>query len=74
LWAGCELPLALAQKTMHRLNDLPGETCNGCSKRNWNDEGPGMPRSRQQVPEQIVGLLRLIEVGTANGKTAACAL
>jgi hypothetical protein len=68
------LPLALAQKTMHRLNDLPDETCNGCSKRNWNDEGPGMPRSRQQVPEQIVGLLRLIEVGTANGKTAAYAL
>ena len=33
-----------------------------------------MARGRKQTPEQIVGLLRLIEVGTANGKTAAYAL
>jgi hypothetical protein len=33
-----------------------------------------MARGGKQTPEQIVGLLRLIEVGTANGKTAAYAL
>ncbi|MGA2753550.1 MAG: hypothetical protein ABSE53_07255 [Terracidiphilus sp.] len=32
-----------------------------------------MARGRKQTPEQIVGLLRQIEVGTANGKTAAIA-
>ncbi len=33
-----------------------------------------MARARKQTPDQIVGLLRLIAVGTANGKTAAYAL
>ena len=32
-----------------------------------------MARGRKQTPEQIVGLLRQIEAGTANGKTAAIA-
>lgn len=32
-----------------------------------------MARGRKRTPEQIVGLLRQIEVGTANGKTAAVA-
>jgi hypothetical protein len=38
------------------------------------EEGHGMAQGRKQTPEQITGLLRLIEVGTANGKTAACTL
>jgi len=33
-----------------------------------------MAQGRKQTPEQIIGLLRQIEVGTANGKTAAYAL
>ena len=32
-----------------------------------------MTRGRKQTPEQIIGLLRQIEVGTANGKTSAVA-
>ena len=32
-----------------------------------------MARGRKQTPEQIIGLLGRIEVGTANGKTAAMA-
>jgi putative transposase len=32
-----------------------------------------MARGRKQTPEQIIGLMRQIEVGTANGKTAAIA-
>lgn len=32
-----------------------------------------MARGRKQMPEQIVGLLRQIEVGTAIGKAAAIA-
>jgi hypothetical protein len=34
-----------------------------CDKLAWKKHG--MARSRKQTPEQIVGLLRLIEVGTA---------
>jgi hypothetical protein len=30
-----------------------------------------MARARKPTPKQIIGLLRQIEVGTANGKTAA---
>ena len=33
-----------------------------------------MARARKETPEQIIGLLRLIEVGAENGKTAACTL
>jgi putative transposase len=32
-----------------------------------------MTRGRKQTPEQIIGLLRQIEVGTANAKTSAVA-
>jgi putative transposase len=56
------------------LHGVPGEFCTSGSETNWYVDGPGMARGKPHTPEQIVNVLRQIEVAIAIGKTtpAAC--
>jgi putative transposase len=53
---------------------VPGKFCTSGSETNWYGREPQMARGKRHTPEQIVNVLRQIEVAIANGKTtpAAC--
>jgi putative transposase len=48
---------------------MPGLFCISCDETNWNKEELCMARGKKHTAEQIVNLLRQVEVGVANGKT-----
>jgi putative transposase len=50
---------------------VPGLLCTSGNDRNWDEKGLGMARGKKHSAEQIVNLLRQIEVAIANGKTTA---
>jgi putative transposase len=50
---------------------VPGLLCTSGNDRNWDEKELGMARGKKHSAEQIVNLLRQIEVAIANGKTTA---
>jgi hypothetical protein len=49
---------------------LPGLLCTSDYETHWNEESK-MARGKRYQPEQVVNLLRQIEVAVANGKTTS---
>jgi transposase-like protein len=49
---------------------VPGLICASEEETHWNEESK-MARGKRYQPEQVVNLLRQIEVAIANGKTTA---
>jgi transposase-like protein len=71
-WAGSErlLRWALELNPSHALADLTGSFCTSGSERESHEGGELDMSIRKYKPEQIVTVLRQIEVAMANGKTA----
>ena len=60
--------MRLCLKNIERIG-VPGKCCTTGKKQPEDREGPGMGKAKKHSSEQIVNLLRQIEVASANGKT-----
>lgn len=52
---------------------MPGEFCTSGCATNWYERSLELAQGKKHTPEQIVSLLRQIEVAVANGKTTPSA-
>ena len=52
---------------------VPGKFCTSVNETNWYGRSLEWAKERSTVPEQIVNMLRQIEVAIANGKTTPTA-